>query len=522
MAAFPSETLMERKNPTLLLVLDGWGHAAASDTNAITHAPAHHFLEWWETSPKALLSASGREVGLPLGLMGNSEVGHTNLGAGRVVYQTITRIDQAIADGEFERNPALRGAVEHAKAKGTRLHLFGLLGNGGVHASSAHYAALIKMATSMGLPGERIVFHALLDGRDTPPSSGAGFLAELEQVLNQVGAVVGTLCGRYFGMDRDTRWERTEQFWEALVHGKGKFSAPDAASAYQAARARGETDEFVQATVIGNPGERCVRDGDAVLSFNFRADRVRQLSEAFLAKDFAGFERGAVPQVHYVTMTQYRKDFACPIAYPPEALHSLFGELVAAKGMRQFRCAETEKYAHVTFFFNGGREEMYPGEERVLVPSPRVATYDLQPEMSSRDVTDAVVDRLQKGENDLYVVNFANADMVGHTGIPSAAEAAVRAVDGCLERIVAEAMKQGGTVAITADHGNSEMMVDPITGEAHTAHTLNPVPFVLIGERFRGAQLRKMGTLADVAPTLMEAMGIEQPSVMDGRSLFHA
>jgi 2,3-bisphosphoglycerate-independent phosphoglycerate mutase len=323
-------------------------------------------------------------------------------------------------------------------------------------------------------------------------------------------------------MDRDTRWERTEQFWQALVHGQGKFAAADVQSAYQAARARGETDEFVQATVVGPSGARCVRDGDAVLSFNFRADRVRQLTEAFLAKNFAGFERGKVPEVHYVTMTQYRKDFACPIAYPPEALHSLFGELVAAKGMRQFRCAETEKYAHVTFFFNGGREEVYPGEERVLVPSPRVATYDLQPEMSSKDVTDAVVDRLQKGENDLYVVNFANADMVGHTGIPSAAEAAVRAVDGCLARIVAEAMKQGGTVAITADHGNSEMMVDPITGQPHTAHTVNPVPFVLIGERFRGAQLRKMGTLADVAPTLMEAMGIEQPSVMDGQSLFHA
>lgn len=513
---------MERKNPTLLLVLDGWGHAAPSDTNAITHAPAHHFLEWWEKYPKALLSASGREVGLPLGLMGNSEVGHTNLGAGRVVYQTITRIDQAIADGEFQRNAALRGAVEHAINKGSRLCLFGLLGNGGVHASQKHYAAILELAVSMGLPGERIIFHALLDGRDTPPRSAQGFLDELEQLLAKHGAVLGSICGRYFGMDRDTRWDRTEQFWNGLVHGQGKFAAPNAQAAYQAAMERGETDEFVQATVIGAPGERCVRDGDAVLSFNFRADRVRQITEAFLARDFPHFERGAVPAVHYVTMTQYRKDFDCPIAYPPEQLRSLFGELVAAKGLRQFRCAETEKYAHVTFFFNGGREEVYEGEERLLIPSPRVATYDLQPEMSSKDVTDAVVDRLQKGENDLYVVNFANADMVGHTGIPAAAESAVRAVDGCLARIVAEAMKQGGTVAITADHGNSEMMVDPVTGEAHTAHTVNPVPFLLLGERFRGAQLRKMGTLADVAPTLMEAMGIEQPSVMDGRSLFHA
>lgn len=521
MAAFPRRTLMERKNPTLLLVLDGWGHAAPGDTNAITHAPAHHFLEWWETCPKTLLSASGREVGLPLGLMGNSEVGHTNLGAGRVVYQTITRIDQAIADGSFQRNAALRGAVEHAKEKGTRLHLFGLIGSGGVHASSEHYRALLDLAVSMGLSGERIIFHALLDGRDTPPTSAEGFLAELEGMLAPIGARVGTVCGRYFGMDRDTRWERTVQFWDALVHGKGQFEAPDAMSAYKMARDRGETDEFVQATVVGAAGERSVREGDAVLSFNFRADRVRQITDAFLTAGFDGFERGSIPKVHYVTMTQYRKGFACPIAYPPEQLRSLFGELVSARGLRQFRCAETEKYAHVTFFFNGGREDVYEGEERLLIPSPKVATYDLQPEMSANLVADAVVDRLQKGEDDLYVINFANADMVGHTGIVPAAEEAVRAVDACLARIVAEAMKQGGTVAITADHGNSEMMVDPVTGEPHTAHTINPVPFVLVGERFQGSRLRKMGTLADVAPTLMEAMGIDQPSVMDGRSLFH-
>lgn len=513
---------MERKNPTLLLVLDGWGHAAAGDANAITSAPAHHFLEWWERYPTALLSASGREVGLPLGLMGNSEVGHTNLGAGRVVYQTITRIDQAIQDGEFARNAALRGAVQHALDLGSRLHLFGLLGDGGVHATAAHYQALIELATSMGLPGERILFHALLDGRDTPPTSGEGYLRELQAMLDEVGARVGSVCGRYFGMDRDTRWERTEQFWNALAHGHAEFTAPDAASAYAQARERGETDEFVRATVVGTPGERCLHDGDAVISFNFRADRVRQISEVMLAKEFSAFERGRVPQVHVATMTQYRQDFACPVAYPPEQLRSLFGELVAARGMRQFRCAETEKYAHVTFFFNGGREAVYEGEERLLIPSPKVATYDLQPQMSADLVTDAVVDRLQKGENDLYVVNFANADMVGHTGLPDAAREAVRAVDGCLARIVAEAMKQGGTVAITADHGNSEMMVDPVTGEPHTAHTVNPVPFVLIGEKTQGAQLRKMGTLADVAPTLMEAMNIEQPSVMDGRSLFQA
>lgn len=512
---------MKSKNPTLLLVLDGWGHAAPSDTNAITHAPADNFLSWWERYPTALLSASGREVGLPLGLMGNSEVGHTNLGAGRVVYQTITRIDQEIEDGKFERNAALRGAIDHARQAGTRLHLFGLLGDGGVHASSKHYAKLLELAVSMDLPGEQIVFHPLLDGRDTPPTSAEGYLAELEKMLQPIGARVGSICGRYFGMDRDQRWERTESFWNVLVHGRAEHQADSAMAAYRAARERGETDEFVAATVIGQPGERCVRDGDAVLSFNFRADRVRQITDAFLSEGFQGFERGAVPKVHYATMTQYRADFACPIAYPPEQLHSLFGELVAARGLRQFRCAETEKYAHVTFFFNGGREEVYEGEERMLIPSPKVATYDLQPEMSAFAVTDSVCDRLHKGEHDLYVVNFANADMVGHTGIPSAAEAAVRAVDGCLARIVEAALRQGGTIAITADHGNSEMMVDPVTGEPHTAHTVNPVPFLLIGDRFEGHKLRTMGTLADVAPTLMEAMQIEQPSVMDGRSLFH-
>jgi len=518
MAALPQSRPMESKNPTLLLVLDGWGHAPAGDSNAITQAPAHRFLEWWEEYPHALLSASGREVGLPLGLMGNSEVGHTNIGAGRVVYQTISRIDQELESGKFQENGALRGAIQHAIDQGSRLHLFGLLGDGGVHATDAHATAIMDLALKMGLPGERIRFHAFLDGRDTPPSSASRFLPQLQGQLDSRGARLASICGRYFAMDRDTRWERTQMIWDALVLGKG-HTAADGQAGYQAARDRGETDEFVAATIIGEPGESTLHDNDAVFSYNFRADRVRQISEALLSDDFASFERGRRPKVHYATMTQYRKEFACPVAFPPEQLHSLFGELVAAQGLRQFRCAETEKYAHVTFFFNGGREEVYQGEERVLIPSPRVATYDLQPEMSSKGVTDAVVDRLHRGEDDLYVVNFANADMVGHTGIPNAAQAAVRAVDQCLGRIVDTALAQGGTIAITADHGNSEMMVDPVTGEPHTAHTLNPVPFLLIGESFRGAKLREMGVLADVAPTLMQSMGIDQPTVMDGRSL---
>lgn len=527
---------MNQKKPVVLLVLDGWGHAAATDWNAITHAPAANFLEWWQKWPHALLSASGKEVGLPLGLMGNSEVGHTNIGAGRVVYQTITKIDKSIAEGEFQRVAALRNAIEHARANHTQLHLFGLIGDGGVHASDGHYRALLSLARDMGMDMSKVQFHALLDGRDTPPTSAGGYLQAVQAMLDEFGGRIATICGRYFAMDRDTRWDRTKLFWDALVHdlgvrgcgGAGSTDGPaksadgssdDPMAAYQAALDRGETDEFIQPILLGAPASGRLEDGDAVISFNFRADRVRQISDCILSDAFDGFERERRPKVHYATMTQYRKEFSCPVAYPPEQLHSLFGELVSARGLRQFRCAETEKYAHVTFFFNGGREAVYEGEERTLVSSPQVATYDLQPEMSAPEVCNNVVERLRRGEHDLYVVNFANADMVGHTGIPAAAEAAVRAVDHCLKRIVDETRRQGGVVAITADHGNSEMMVDPVSGQPHTAHTVNPVPFLLIGDAFRGTKLREMGILADVAPTLMQAMNIDQPDVMDGHSL---
>lgn len=509
---------MQTKRPTLLIVLDGWGHAPATDFNAITHAPAEHFLSWWQEWPHALLSASGKEVGLPLGLMGNSEVGHTNIGAGRRVYQTISRIDEAIRSGDFERNGMLREAVESARKSGGKLHLFGLLGDGGVHATDAHLEATVKLALAMDLPGERIVVHLLLDGRDTPPSSGLGYLERLVPILQKDGIRIASLCGRYFGMDRDRNWERTQLFWEVMAHANGEHHAEDALSAVRDAYAQGETDEFVKPIVVGAPCP--IEDNDSVLSLNFRADRVRQITEIMLqGPEFDGFARGKVANIRYTTMTQYAKGYDCPVAFPPEELHSLFGELVAAQGLRQFRCAETEKYAHVTFFFNGGREDVYEGEERYLVASPKVATYDLKPEMSAFEVTAAVLDRLEQGENDLYVINFANSDMVGHTGIESAAEAAVRAVDGCLKQIVDAALAQGGTVAITADHGNAEQMVDPVTGEKHTAHTVNPVPFLLIGESTRGADLRQMGVLADVAPTLMQVMGIDQPEVMDGQSL---
>ncbi|MBC8328421.1 MAG: 2,3-bisphosphoglycerate-independent phosphoglycerate mutase [Planctomycetes bacterium] len=510
---------MNTTEPTLLLVLDGWGQAPATDWNAITRAPAENFLSWMAEWPHALLSASGREVGLPLGLMGNSEVGHTNIGAGRVVYQMISRIDAAIEDGGFRLNGALRGAVQHALDQGSRLHLYGLIGSGGVHASESHYRALLALAREMGLPGERVIFHALLDGRDTAPRSASGFLKALESMLAERGGRLATVCGRYWGMDRDSRWERVERFWDLMVLGRSGQRAASAQEAVAAAAERGETDEFVQPTLIG--GGCPVEDRDSLLCFNFRSDRVRQMSRALLDEAFDGFDRKRRPAIRYTTLTQFHEDFSCAVAFPPQELRSMFGELVAAQGKRQFRCAETEKYAHVTFFFNGGREEVYPGEDRVLVPSPRVATYDLQPEMSALAVADQVCMRLERGEHELYVVNFANSDMVGHTGVQGAAEAAVRAVDGCLGRIVGEALKRGGTIAITADHGNAEQMRDPATGEPHTAHTLNPVPFLLIGEAYRGARLRPMGVLADVAPTLMQAMGIGQPEVMDGRSLLH-
>ena len=502
-------------------MLDGWGYAQPGEHNAITHAPAENFLSWWEEWPHALLSASGREVGLPLGLMGNSEVGHTNLGAGRVVYQSISRIDQSIADGEFQRLGVLRDAMDHARREGGKLHLFGLIGDGGVHASDGHYDALLELAAQVGLKPEQVVVHALLDGRDTPPSSSPQYLEQLEAMLQKHGGRIASVCGRYFGMDRDRNWERTARFWNVMFHGRGEHQAATAREAVEAALQRGETDEFVAPTCIGEAVP--VGPNDAILSFNFRADRVRQTTEAFLADDsFDGFPRGDYPRVPFVTMTQYRKDFSCPVAFPPQELHSLFGELVSARGLRQFRCAETEKYAHVTFFFNGGREDVYDGEERMLVPSPKVATYDLKPEMSAYEVTANVLERLQRNEHHLYVINFANSDMVGHTGIPAAAEAAVRAVDACLKQIVDAALAQGGSVAITADHGNAEQMVDPVSGGIHTAHTVNPVPLLMIGEAVRGAKLREMGVLADVAPTLMQLMGVEQPDVMDGCTMLQS
>jgi 2,3-bisphosphoglycerate-independent phosphoglycerate mutase len=503
----------------VLLVLDGWGHAQPCDSNAITHAPAVNFLNWTQKYPWTLLSASGKEVGLPLGLMGNSEVGHTNIGAGRVVYQMISRINKAIEEETFFQNSVLRRAIRHAIEKKSNFHIFGLIGDGGVHASEEHYQALLKMANDMGLPSNNIKIHALLDGRDTPPRSARAFLESIELMCNKYGGSITSLCGRYFGMDRDSNYERTETFWKAMVDGDAPYLAKNSLEGLDAAYARGENDEFVQPVLIEQGVQ--VKDGDSVLSFNFRADRVRQISDMFLQnKSVSKFDHLDCPNVLYTTMTQYRKSFDCGVAYPPEEIKSTFGEVVAHQGLTQFRCAETEKYAHVSFFFNGGREEVFPGEERSLIPSPKVATYDLKPEMSAFEVTAAVINKLEEGMHSAYVINFANTDMVGHSGLIPATEAAVRAVDGCLKQIVDKVLEKGGNVVITADHGNAEQMIDLSTGGVHTAHTLNPVPFLLIGDEFQGVKMRDIGILADVAPTLLKIMGLDVPEEMDGLSLF--
>lgn len=506
------------RRPVLLVVLDGWGHREARESNAILEG-APGFQELLGRYPHGLLSASGREVGLPLDLMGNSEVGHLNLGAGRVVYQDVTRIDKAIETGEFAANGAIQAAFETARSASKRLHLCGLVSDGGVHSSDGHLRALLRLAADHGLAPDQVLVHAILDGRDTPPRSGDRFIEALEKDIASAGVGrIATVIGRYWAMDRDQRFERTARAHELYVLGNGTRvdRAIDAVSeSYRA----DVGDEFVEPFVVGSPDAARMQDGDVLFLFNYRADRMRQLSMALGFADFDGFERKRHPELSISTMTQYRADFPFAVAFPKSELKGVFSEVVAAHGLTQKRIAETEKYAHVTYFFSGGKETPEQGEERILVQSPKVATYDLQPEMSAPIVTDRILEALERDETDVYVINFANADMVGHTGIWSAALAAVEAVDDCLRRIVPEVTRRGGLVAITADHGNSEQLWDPIHDQPHTAHTTNPVPIVLCCEDLIGARLRPIGTLADVAPTLLELMGVPQPTEMDGLSL---
>lgn len=504
--------------PIVLLILDGWGYREAADDNAITQADTPVWDRLWRDCPHMLIHTSGRSVGLPDGQMGNSEVGHMNLGAGRIVYQEFTRIGKAIEDGSFFDNEALCAAIDRAVSAGRAVHVMGLLSPGGVHSHERHLMATVELAAQRG--AQAIYIHAFLDGRDTAPRSAAGSIAALERRLAELGhGRIVSLVGRYYAMDRDKRWDRVEAAYRLIVDGQAEYRAASAAEGLEQAYVRDESDEFVKPTAIVPPDESpaTVADGDSVIFVNFRADRARQLSRVFTERDFDGFRRHRWPALGaFVCMTRYQDDIDAAVAFPPQSLHNSLGEVLAGHGLRQLRLAETEKYAHVTFFFNGGRETVFPGEERILVPSPKVATYDLQPEMSAAEVTDRLVAAVESGEFDVIICNYANPDMVGHSGIMEAAIKAVETIDHCLGRIVDSLQRVGGELLITADHGNVEQMRDPETGQAQTAHTTTPVPLVYVG---RDAELAADGALCDIAPTVLRLIGLEQPAEMTGHPL---
>jgi 2,3-bisphosphoglycerate-independent phosphoglycerate mutase len=500
-----------------LIILDGWGYREEREANAILLANTPNWNRIWAHESRTLLTASGRAVGLPDGQMGNSEVGHLNLGAGRVVMQDLVRIGAAIESGAFFTNPALLAACAHAKASGGTLHLVGLLGDGGVHAFEEHLFALVDLAARQQVG--RVVLHALLDGRDTPPTSAMGFLNET--LVHLAGkAQLASVSGRYFGMDRDNRWERTGRWYRAAILGDAPVET-DALAALQRSYDAGITDEFVQPWVMAGADGKALapmRDGDAVICFNFRSDRMRQSLRALAMPDFAGFETGPRPQVAITTMTSYDDAFPFPVAFAPQSMHNLVGEVIANAGLTQLRTAETEKYPHVTFFFNGGRDEPFAGEDRHMVASPKVATYDLQPEMSASGVCDILCEALANRTHDFMLCNFANTDMVGHTGSIPAAIRAVETVDACLGRILAAAEQGGARLIITADHGNADVMVDPLTHQPHTAHTTNPVPLVVL-DPDATVPLRSGGALCDVGPTALALLGLALPADITGRDL---
>lgn len=507
---------------TALIILDGFGHRDAVAYNAIRTDGAVHFKKLWENYPHTYIQASGLDVGLPAGQMGNSEVGHLNIGAGRIVYQELTRITKSIEDGDFFRNPAFLKAMDNCKQKKTALHLMGLCSDGGVHSHLEHLYALVRMAKEQGL--SKVYIHCFMDGRDTPPRSGEGYIRQLEEKLNEIGAgEIATVSGRYYAMDRDNRFERVERAYAALVYGEG-FTAESGHEAMEKSYARGDSDEFVQPTVILKNGKpvATVQPDDSIIFFNFRPDRARELTRAFLFADFDGFERkkGFFP-LTYVSMTQYDKTFEdkLSVAFKPETLQNTLGQYLAKLHKTQLRIAETEKYAHVTFFFNGGVEAPNPLEDRCLIPSPKVATYDLKPEMSAYEVTEEAVKRIDSGKYDVMILNFANPDMVGHTGVMEAAVKAVHAVDACLEKVVDAILRQGGRCIITADHGNCEYMWDEKQNAPFTAHTTNPVPCVLVDDTRKNVKLRSDGRLSDLSPTLLDLMGVEKPAEMTGNTL---
>jgi 2,3-bisphosphoglycerate-independent phosphoglycerate mutase len=504
--------------PLVLIVLDGFGFSRRREGNAIALARTPHFDEWHKNCPNTLLEASGEFVGLRKGQMGNSEVGHLNIGAGRVVRMDTSRIDHAIETGEFFKNDVLIEAMEYTKKHDSALHLIGLVSDGGVHSSQDHLYALLRMAKEQGV--ERVFVHAFLDGRDTAPDSGARSIAELIDKIREYGVgSVASVVGRYYAMDRDKRWERTEQAYKLMRSGEGR-KRRDPVEAIQESYDEGVTDEFVKPIVVVAEQDKpiaTIEDGHSVIFFNFRADRARQITRAFTEDDFSFFDRGQKPDIRFTCMTYYDRRFPLSVAFGPEHHDQILADVVAEAGLRNLRIAETEKYAHVTFFFNGGVEPAFDGEERILIPSPKVATYDLKPEMSAYGITDEVVKQIEGGVFDVVVMNYANADMVGHTGNLEATVKAIEVLDKCLERVVDVTRKKGGTVIVTADHGNAEQMIDPETGQIFTAHTTNPVPFILIDDR-RG-KLRHGGSLRDVAPTMLAILGLKKPEQMTGKDL---
>ena len=503
-----------RPKPVVLLILDGWGHRDDPTDNALAQADIPNWRRLWAEAPHTLIHTEGRHVGLPDGQMGNSEVGHMNLGAGRIVYQDLTRVDAAIEDGSFFANAELLAACAAARASNGTLHVMGLLSPGGVHSHEAHIFAMLDLAKRAGV--ERVRVHAFLDGRDTPPQSAQASLEALQAKCDALGnARIATVGGRYFAMDRDKRWDRVRRAWDAIVEAQSDHRAPDAIAALAAAYERGETDEFVAPTVLA--GATPMHDGDALVFMNFRADRARQITAAFVDPSFDGFTAHRPKLARFTCLTEYDARLPAPLAFEPDDLRQTLGELLADQGMTQLRIAETEKYAHVTFFFSGGREAPYKGETRILVPSPKVATYDLQPEMSCPEVTAKLVEAIHAQAYDVIVCNIANPDMVGHTGNIAAAVQAAQAVDIAIGAVEAAVRRVGGALLVTADHGNLELMRDPDTGQPHTAHTVGPVPFVYVGPR--AAQLRSGGALRDVAPTILDLLGVAQPAEMTGHSL---
>ncbi|WP_058913691.1 2,3-bisphosphoglycerate-independent phosphoglycerate mutase [Entomohabitans teleogrylli] len=507
------------KKPMVLVILDGYGYREDQQDNAIFSAKTPVMDKLWATRPHTLIDASGLEVGLPDRQMGNSEVGHVNLGAGRIVYQDLTRLDVEIKERTFFANPILCGAVDKAVKSAKAVHIMGLLSPGGVHSHEDHIAAMVELAAERG--AEKIYLHAFLDGRDTPPRSAEASLARFETQFAALGkGRVASIIGRYYAMDRDNRWDRVEQAYDLLTLAKGEYQADSAVAGLQAAYARDENDEFVKATVIRAAGQAdaAMEDGDALIFMNFRADRAREITRAFVNADFDGFARKKVVNIDFVMLTEYAADIKTACAYPPASLTNTFGEWMAKHDKTQLRISETEKYAHVTFFFNGGVEESFRGEDRILINSPKVATYDLQPEMSSAELTSKLVAAINSGKYDTIICNYPNGDMVGHTGVFDAAVQAVEALDRCIDQVTQAVLSVGGQLLITADHGNAEQMRDPSTGQAHTAHTNLPVPLIYIGNKTLKAV--EGGKLSDIAPTMLTLMGMEIPQEMTGKPLF--